>query len=67
MCTLAIVSVYVLYVLCMKWTRCAGHKSLMRKIMTPEMFAKYKDVKSSKGFTFSNAIQVTQARCVMQF
>ena len=51
----------------MKWTRFAGHKSLMRKIMTPEMFAKYKDVKSSKGFTFSNAIQVIQARGVMQF
>jgi len=35
----------------------AGHKSLMRKVMTPELFNKYKDVKSSKGFTFSNAIQ----------
>jgi creatine kinase len=34
-----------------------GHKSLMRKIMTPELFERYKNVKSSKGFTFSNAIQ----------
>jgi hypothetical protein len=30
----------------------------MRKILTPELFDKYKTVKSSKGFTFSNAIQV---------
>jgi len=29
----------------------------MRKTMTPELFAKYKDVKSSKGYTLSNAIQ----------
>ena len=35
-----------------------GHKSLMRKIMTPELFERYKNVKSSKGFSFSNAIQV---------
>ena len=34
-----------------------GHKSLMRKLLTPELFEKYKNVKSSKGFTFSNAIQ----------
>mmetsp|Transcript_7280 Transcript_7280/g.18709 ORF Transcript_7280/g.18709 Transcript_7280/m.18709 type:complete len:403 (-) Transcript_7280:161-1369(-) len=33
------------------------HKSLMRKTLTPELFAKYKDVKSSKGYTLSNAIQ----------
>eukprot|EP00873_Tetraselmis_striata_P025493 jgi/Tetstr1/445757/TSEL_033405.t1 len=31
--------------------------SLMRKTLTPELFAKYKDVKSSKGYTLSNAIQ----------
>ena len=29
----------------------------MRKLLTPELFEKYKNVKSSKGFTFSNAIQ----------
>ena len=35
----------------------------MRKIMTPELFERYKNVKSSKGFTFSNAIQVEIAPC----
>jgi hypothetical protein len=33
------------------------HKSLMAKTLTDELWAKYKDVKSSKGYTFSNAIQ----------
>jgi creatine kinase len=34
----------------------------MRKILTPELFAKLKDVKSSKGYTFSNAIQAGMLR-----
>ena len=34
-----------------------GHKSLMRKTMTPELFDKLKDVKSSKGYTLSNGMQ----------
>jgi creatine kinase len=33
------------------------HKSLMRKTLTPELFAKLKGVKSSKGYSLSNAIQ----------
>eukprot|EP01038_Epipyxis_sp_PR26KG_P016851 gene16851-23083_t len=33
------------------------HKSLMAKVLTPEVFEKLKDVKSSKGYTLSNAIQ----------
>jgi creatine kinase len=33
------------------------HKSLMRKTLTPEMFAKLKGVKSSKGYSLSNGIQ----------
>jgi creatine kinase len=33
------------------------HKSLMRKTLTPKLFAKLKDVKSSKGYSLSNAIQ----------
>ena len=35
-----------------------GHKSLMAKTLqaNPELFDKLKDVKSSKGYTFSNAI-----------
>lgn len=32
------------------------HKSLMAKTLTPELFEKLKDVKSSKGYTLSNAI-----------
>eukprot|EP00286_Rhodomonas_abbreviata_P005851 CAMPEP_0181323514 /NCGR_PEP_ID=MMETSP1101-20121128/19834_1 /TAXON_ID=46948 /ORGANISM="Rhodomonas abbreviata, Strain Caron Lab Isolate" /LENGTH=206 /DNA_ID=CAMNT_0023431563 /DNA_START=83 /DNA_END=700 /DNA_ORIENTATION=+ len=32
------------------------HKSLMAKFLTPELFEKLKDVKSSKGYTLSNAI-----------
>ena len=31
------------------------------QVMTPEMFERYKNVKSSKGFTLSNAIQVPPA------
>ena len=33
------------------------HKSLMCKTLTPEMFHKLKDVKSSKGYSLSNVIQ----------
>ncbi len=33
------------------------HRSLMAKHLTPEMYAKYKDVKTSGGFTFDQAIQ----------
>lgn len=32
------------------------HKSLMSKVLTPELFEKLKGVKSSKGYTLSNAI-----------
>lgn len=32
------------------------HKSLMAKTLTPELFEKLKDVKSSKGYTLSNVI-----------
>lgn len=32
------------------------HKSLMSKVLTPEVFEKLKDVKSDKGYTLSNAI-----------
>jgi len=34
-----------------------SHKSLMAKHLTQEMFDKLKDVKTSKGYTLSNAIQ----------
>jgi creatine kinase len=34
-----------------------AHKSLMRKTLTPELFASLKDVKSSKGYTLSNGMQ----------
>jgi creatine kinase len=34
-----------------------GHKSLMRKSMTQELFDTLKDVKSSKGYTLSNGMQ----------
>ena len=34
-----------------------GHKSLMRKTMTPELFDQLKDVKSGKGYTLSNGMQ----------
>jgi creatine kinase len=33
-----------------------AHKSIMSKTLTPELFEKLKDVKSSKGYTLSNAI-----------
>jgi len=33
------------------------HRSAMAKYLTPEIFAKLKDVKSSKGYTLSNVIQ----------
>ena len=33
------------------------HKSLMSKTLTPELFERLKDVKSSKGYTLSNVIQ----------
>lgn len=33
-----------------------AHKSLMSKVLTPELFAALKDVKSEKGYTLSNAI-----------
>ncbi len=33
-----------------------AHKSLMAKTLTPELFEKLKDVKSSKGYTLSNVI-----------
>jgi creatine kinase len=33
-----------------------AHKSLMSKVLTKELFEKLKDVKSSKGYTLSNAI-----------
>jgi len=33
-----------------------AHKSLMSKVLTEELFEKLKDVKSSKGYTLSNAI-----------
>ena len=40
----------------------ALHKSLMSKVLTPEMWDKYKDVKSSMGYTLSNAILPGVAR-----
>jgi creatine kinase len=33
-----------------------NHKSIMSKTLTPELFEKLKDVKSSKGYTLSNVI-----------
>jgi hypothetical protein len=35
--------------------------ALEMQVMTPELFERYKNVKSSKGFTLSNAIQVPPA------
>ena len=35
----------------------SGHRSLMSKVLTADLFAKYKDITSSKGYSFSNAIQ----------
>ena len=34
-----------------------GARSLMCKFLTPELYAKYKDVKTSSGFTLDQAIQ----------
>eukprot|EP01038_Epipyxis_sp_PR26KG_P005764 gene5764-7956_t len=33
------------------------HKSLMAKVLTKELFEKYKNIQTSKGYTLSNAIQ----------
>jgi len=33
------------------------HKSLMSKLLTPELFEQLKDLKTEKGYTLSNAIQ----------
>merc|ERR1711931_427114 len=33
------------------------HNNWMAKILTPEMYAKYRDVRTPSGFTFDNAIQ----------
>jgi len=33
-----------------------AHRSLIAKTLTPELFEKYKDVKSDRGFTLSNVI-----------
>merc|ERR1712168_25 len=33
------------------------HNNWMAKILTPEMYAKYRDVRTPNGFTFDNAIQ----------
>jgi creatine kinase len=38
------------------------HKSLMRKTLTPEIWEAHKDLKSSKGYTLSNAIQAGVVR-----
>merc|ERR1711871_1063569 len=46
---------YVNYTECPQFT--SKHKSLMSKVVTPELFEKLKNVKTSKGFTLSNAIQ----------
>ena len=34
-----------------------AHRSAMKKHLTPELYEKLKDVKSSKGYTLSNAVQ----------
>jgi len=46
---------YVDYTECPQFT--SRHKSLMSKVVTPELFAKLKNTQTSKGFTLSNAIQ----------
>jgi creatine kinase len=33
------------------------HNNYMQRVLTPEMYAKYRDVKTPSGFTFDNAIQ----------
>ena len=39
-----------------------GHKSAMAKYLTPEIFEKLKDIKSSKGYSLSNAIMTGMFR-----
>jgi len=46
---------YVTFDECPKFT--GKHKSAMSKTVTPALFAKLKNVKTSKGYTLSNAIQ----------
>ena len=43
-----------------------GHKSLMAKYLTPEVFEKLKDIKSSHGYSLSNVIQ-TGELCNISF
>lgn len=40
------------------------HKSAMSKFLTQEVFEKLKNVKSSKGYTLSNAIMTGQDDCM---
>lgn len=40
-----------------------AHRSLMSKTLTPELFEKLKDVKSSKGYTLSNVIMTGKSLC----
>jgi creatine kinase len=46
---------YVRFSECPKFT--PAHKSAMAKYCTPELWAKLKDAKTSKGYTLSNAVQ----------
>merc|ERR1719446_1025592 len=46
---------YVRFDECPKFTD--KHKSAMSKFTTPELWAKLKDAKTSKGYTLSNAVQ----------
>jgi creatine kinase len=46
---------YVAFTECPKFTD--KHKSAMAKYTTPELWAKLKDAKTSKGYTLSNAVQ----------
>eukprot|EP01038_Epipyxis_sp_PR26KG_P014565 gene14565-19554_t len=46
---------YVTFKECPKFEQ--EHRSLMAKTLTPELFNKLKEVKSSKGYTLSNVIQ----------
>jgi creatine kinase len=50
---------YFTYPKCPEWVRDGPnpHKSGMSKVVTPEIFEKFKDVKTSKGYSFHNAIQ----------
>jgi len=47
--------VYVTFDECPKFTD--KHRSAMSKFTTPELWAKLKDAKTSKGYTLSNAVQ----------